>query len=256
MQVQSATSQTTVNYTDSTTITAAQVTDLSAVTVGECITAAAIPAGGAGGGSGAPSAAAPSASLAPSTAAPSGAVDNTGPLTATTVQLRDPVNGQCTNGFGGFGGNGPGGGGTPSGAPSAAPGSSQPGGTPSGGGPQNGQGFGGGGFGARAAFGTVASVTGDTVVVNQNDPQTQQASPREVTVTGSTTYTRTAVAAASALVVGQCAVVQGSTDNKGAVNATSIAVSAPPTGSTTCATGFGGGRGRNGGAAAPTTTGS
>jgi len=138
--------------------------------------------------------------------------------------------------------------------PTAAPG--QPsGGAPPSGAPQNGQGFGGQGFGGRAS-GSVASVSGDTIVVSETDPQTQQASQRTVTVTGTTTYTKTASATTDALKVGQCAVVQGSADNKGAVTATSIAVSSPPAGSTTCTTGFGG-RGRGGqGSAAPTTTGS
>jgi hypothetical protein len=170
------------------------------------------------------------------------------------VQLRDPVNGQCTGGFGGFGGAAPSGGATPSGTPSAAAG--QGGQTAPGGQPQNGQGF-GPGFGQRAS-GTVASVAGDAIVVTQTDPQTQQSTQRTVTVTGSTTFTKTGSATTDALKVGQCAVVQGSADNKGAVTATSIEVSSPPAGSTTCTTGFGGGRGRNGqsGSAAPSTTGS
>ena len=113
------------------------------------------------------------------------------------------------------------------------------------------------GFGQRAG-GTVASVAGDAIVVTQTDPQTQQSTQRTVTVTGSTTFTKTGSATTDALKVGQCAVVQGSADNKGAVTATSIEVSSPPAGSTTCTTGFGGGRSRNGqsGSAAPSTTGS
>jgi hypothetical protein len=166
--------------------------------------------------------------------------------------LRDPVNGQCTGGFGGFGGATPSGSAAPSGAPSAGPGGQAP---PSAQ-PQDGQRF-GAGFSQRTN-GTVASVTGNTIVVTQTDPQTQQTTQRAVAVTGSTTYTKAGSATTDALKVGQCAVVQGSADSKGAVTATSIEVSSPPAGSTTCNPGFGGGRGRNGqsASAAPTTTGS
>ncbi len=104
-----------------------------------------------------------------------------------------------------------------------------------------------GGFGERAS-GTVGSVSGDVIVVTQTDPTTNQTTDRTVTVTSTTMYTRTATAASDTLVVGKCAVVQGSADSKGAVTATSIAVSAPPAGSTTCNTGFGRGRNGQGGA--------
>ena len=93
-------SQTTVNYSDSTTFTNSAAADLSAVTAGSCITAAALPTGAAGSGSSA--AAAPTTS-APSSQSSTATTDNTGPFTATTVQLRDPVNGTCTV-AGGFGG--------------------------------------------------------------------------------------------------------------------------------------------------------
>jgi len=138
----------------------------------------------------------------------------------------------------------------PSGAPQTGPDQSGGGAPPSG--PQNGQGFG------DRASGTVESVSGDTIVVSATDSQNQQTTQRTVSVTSATTFTKTAAATTDALKVGQCAVVQGAADSKGAVAATSIAVSSPPAGSATCTTGFGGGRGRNGqgGSAAPSTTGS
>jgi len=104
--------------------------------------------------------------------------------------------------------------------------------------------------------------------VTVTDPTSNQSSDRSVTVTSTTTYTKTMTAAADALAVGKCAVVQGSADSKGAVTATSIAISAPPAGSTTCNTGFargrngqggtgqpGSGQGRGGAGAAPSTAG-
>jgi len=117
--------------------------------------------------------------------------------------------------------------------------------TPNGAGP-NGSGTGqGGGFGERAS-GTVASVSGDVIVVTVTDPTTNETSSRSVTVTSATTFTKITTAASDALAVGKCAVVQGSADTKGAVTATSIAVSALPAGSTTCNTGIGGRGGRSG----------
>jgi hypothetical protein len=241
IQVQATSSQTTVNYTDSTTITESVVADLSAVTVGSCITAAAIPAGGVGRNGAASGSAAPTTTAAP----PPSAAAN-GPFTATIVQLRDAVNGACTGGFGagGFGG-GPGGT-PPSGAvpdAGALPGGGVP---PSGGAlPSGAPGAGGpGGFGQRAS-GTVANVAGDVITVTVTDPSTSATSTQTVNVTASTMYTKTQSAASDALVVGKCAVVQGSADAKGAVAATSIAVSTPAAGAT-CNAEFAGGRTRGG----------
>ena len=128
IQVQSATAQTTVNYSDSTTFTNSQTVDLPAVTVGSCITAAAIPPAGAAPSAGASASAAPPSAVAPSSGASS---PNSGPFTATVVQLRDPVDGACAvaGGFGGGpggfvpGGGAPNGGAMPSGGavPSGAP---------------------------------------------------------------------------------------------------------------------------------------
>jgi hypothetical protein len=124
----------------------------------------------------------------------------------------------------------------------------------------NGQGFGGQGFGQRST-GTVASVSGDVITITETDASTKATTERAVTVTGTTSYTKTSTAASDVLVVGKCAVVQGSADSKGAVAATSIAVSSPAAGTTTCNPGFTGRGGRTGpggnggnGGAAPTGT--
>ena len=105
-------------------------------------------------------------------------------------------------------------------------------------------------------------MSGDVITVTVTDPTTSQTSQRAVTVIAATVYSKTATAASDALQVGKCAVVQGSADSKGAVTATSIAVSTPAAGAT-CNTGTGVARGgRTGprgtrGATAPTgTTGS
>ena len=250
MQVQSTDSQTTVNLTDSTTITAAGTVDLSAVTAGLCITASAIPTGGGT----APSGAAPTGT-APATSAGSSAAG--APFTASIIQLSDPVKGLCSRGFPGGGAPSTDGavptGEFPSGAipPDGAVPSGVPdfGGTPPSGAPQ---GF--AGFGGRAA-GTVRSVSGDSIVISETDPSTQAVTERTVTVDDSTKFTKRTSATKSALVVGQCAVVQGSTDKKGAVTASSVAVSAPMAGST-CSAGFGpggpGGRGPAGNAGTTT----
>lgn len=243
LQVQSTDRQTTVNFSGSTTITASNTADLSAVTAGLCITAAAIPAGGASA----------SGEAAPS-ALPSASADE--PFTATMIQLSDPENGQCSMGFPG-GGAPPSAGAIPSGGAFPSDGAVPGGAMPSGGAVPSGVPQGGlGGFGNRAS-GTVASVSGDSIVISETDPTSQAVTERTVTVDSTTTYTKRAAATTAALVVGQCAVVQGSTDSKGAVTATSIAVSAP-TGST-CTTGFGGpggfGGGRGQGGNAPTTSG-
>lgn len=234
MQVQSSSSQTTVNFSDSTTITASQSADLTAVAAGLCITAAAMPTGQGPG-------------EAASSAGPTSSADVSTGFTATTISLSDPESGECSVGFGADGG---GGGGTPPSGMEMPTDGAMPSGMamPNGGGavPSGAPEGGGGGFGGfNRATGTVTSVSGDSIVISSTNPQTQAATETTVTVDGSTTYTKRTAATAAALVVGQCAVVQGSTDNKGAVTATSIAVSAPTSGST-CTTGFGGGAGGRG----------
>jgi hypothetical protein len=66
-----------------------------------------------------------------------------------------------------------------------------------------------------------------------------------VTVGSATKYTKTGTATSSALVVGQCATARGSSDDTGAITATTIAVSAPVDGG--CTAGFGGFAGGPGG---------
>ncbi|MCK9902964.1 DUF5666 domain-containing protein [Frankia sp. Cpl3] len=102
-----------------------------------------------------------------------------------------------------------------------------------------GGGFGGqGGFGGRAT-GRVTAVSGSTITVSgvsfgSDDPVTYT-----VLVNGDTTYTRSVDATADALAVGRCAVVNGESDDTGAVTATRIALSEATNG--VCALGFAGG---------------
>jgi hypothetical protein len=65
----------TVTLTSATKITTVQSATAAAATVGRCVTA-------------------------------QGTTDSTGAVTATTIAVTDPVNGQCTTGFGGFGAGG------------------------------------------------------------------------------------------------------------------------------------------------------
>ncbi|HUZ44931.1 MAG TPA: hypothetical protein VMU63_11050, partial [Acidimicrobiales bacterium] len=67
------------------------------------------------------------------------------------------------------------------------------------------------------------------------------------TFSSTTTFTKTQLAAASALTVNQCVTAFGSSDNTGAVTATRITIRPPVNGSCSTATGFGGRRGFFGG---------
>jgi len=93
--------------------------------------------------------------------------------------------------------------------------------------------------------GEVTAVSGDTITVKVTNPQTKKTSTKKVTVTSSTTYTKQQTTSSSALVVGQCAAVQGKADDSGTVSATSITVSAPDSDGS-CASGFGGAGGPGG----------
>ncbi len=212
-------SQTTVNFSSSTTFSQTVTTTAAALKVGDCVTATSAQAGTR------PSAR-PSAqpSRAPVTA-----------LTATNVVIT-ATSGSCARGNGGFGGN-------PSARPSFRP-SSRPSGAPRGGG--NGFGFG------NTAFGTVASVANGSFVVTSTRGASGAGATTKVTVTttAATTYRETETATKANLEVGLCATAIGTTDDTGAVNARSISLSTPT--SSGCSLGFAGGfgRGRFGAAAA------
>jgi Domain of unknown function (DUF5666) len=225
LQVQSQQSgQVAVAYTDKTTFTQAVKVNAAAVHVGSCV------------------------SVRSSTQGATTTSDS-GPVTAASVQLSDPVNGQCglrSGAGGGFGGGGftrNGAGGTrPSGAPSGGPGS---------GGGQGGAAGGRGFAGALPVSGKVTAVDGSTITVaavtfgrtgggTASPSATPSTSTVKVTTTTATTFTKTVKATAKALAVGQCVTAVGAADDTGAVTATAIASQPPVNGE--CSTGFGGRR--------------
>lgn len=224
MEVQNpSTGQSTVTYTAKTAITQQKKTTEAAVKVGSCI-------------------------VARST---SSSTTSSGSITATTIQVTSAKNGSCTVGaaFGGAGFRGT----RPSGAPSGFDGGRQgrqpsgvPSGVPTGSGAQR------GGFGSIVA-GKVTAVEGLTLTVASVDrlrgassspSPTPTTTSRTVTIASGTTLTTTAAVTAKALTVGLCAAAFGSTNAKGAVSATRIALSSPVSGSCTTTTfGPGGFRG-------------
>lgn len=216
MQVHGDDGQTAVSWDDATTITQTVAAALSDITVGSCVVVV-------------------------------GAGDD---AAATSVALSTAVDGGCTGGFGGSGGGMPGGGdmpsdgempsGMPSGAPDGqAPGDGeQPSGMPTDL-PDGASGDGSGsGFGGMTA-GLVTAVDGTTITVEStgfgDDAET---TTTPVTVDGSTTYSTTADADATAITVGRCVVAQGESDDSGKVAATSLVLS--DAGDDGCSTGFGG----------------
>ena len=244
LQVQSTTAQTAVTYTSATKITDVVAATAADVKVGVCVQARPVvnaPASGDGGdaaGSGAP----------------------TGPITAMSVEISSPVNGECgvaaafpgagAGGFGaGFGGGF--GGARPSGSRSFD-GSPRP--RPSGSADGTRR---GGAFGRVGANGQVTSVSANGFVVKVTrfagnragsdpsaaSPSAPSASPSRtsqlitVTTTSATTYTRNGPATASAFKVGLCVTALGKADDTGAIAATSIALR-PKGNSASC--GFGG----------------
>ncbi len=252
-EVQSTTSQTTVNYSATTAISQTKTVDISAVTVGSCVLATAGGAPGAGGsGQASGSAGATPSTTAPTTAAPTTA-PTTAPsssgtsssgLTATSVRISAPVNGACTGLFGGGAGGrfAPGGAGGGRHGHVAATGQE-----PSGSATAGGQGR-AGGFGGRVAIGTVTSAGSGSIVItpvalpNGGAAETSSAAgstpaPVTVTVTADTVYSQSGPTDSSAIQVGLCASVTGTADTTGAVAATAIALSTP--GAQGCTTGFG-----------------
>lgn len=146
------------------------------------------------------------------------------PITAQSVDVSTASSTGC--GAAGGGGMRPQNGG--SGRPSRPSGANNPGGA---------------GQGGRAT-GKVTAVSSTGFTVQQDNPQTGATTDVQVTVDGSTTYTKAESASASALKVGECVTANGQADSTGAVTATTITISqAGPNGCT-----VGGGRQRNGGA--------
>lgn len=148
-------------------------------------------------------------------------------LTARTVTIDQPTSSGTCAAPGGFGAGGGGRDANPSRQP-------RPSGT-------NGPG-GGANFGR--AFGSVTAVTATGFTVHGVARGANPAIDTVVTVTSSTTYTKTASATSAALAVGDCIAALGPADDTGAVTAKSIGISKP--GPNGCNAGFGGRRGGNG----------
>lgn len=131
-------------------------------------------------------------------------------VTATSVRITAKTNGSCATGMRGPGGQAGGAqlNGTP---PSGAPGGGQR--------PQ-GRTFGG-------AVGEVAAVSATGFTVDSVLPGSDDKTPVTVSVAAATKYSRTVSGAAADVKVGVCVAANGTTDDTGAVTATTIAVTQP-----------------------------
>lgn len=205
MQVQGDDGQTAVAWDDDTTFTQTVSAALADVTTGVCVTA----------------------------------VIGDDDL-ATSIAISQPVDGECTGGFGGGGMPGGGDREMPSDMPTDMPDdmpSDMPDDLPEG----------GGGFG-QATSGLVTAVDGSTITVDAvsftppGDSDSDSAEPTTestaVTVSDATTYTTSVTTDASAVAVGLCVQAQGEQDDSGRMTATSLALS--EAGDDGCSTGFGG----------------
>ncbi|MFB7798646.1 DUF5666 domain-containing protein [Isoptericola sp. NPDC056134] len=213
-QVQGDDSQTAVTWTDDTTITVTVDGSLDDVTVGSCVVAT---TGGMPGGGDA--------------ADDSGSADEGS--AASSVAVSEPVDGECTGGFGGGLPGGGGGGERPEGAPSDMP-TDMPSGMPTdmpSGGPGGQGGFGG------ITTGKVTALDRSTLTVTTTSRDGESAE-ETVTVDDATAYTVQQGGSADDVSVGQCVTAQGEEDDGGALTATSLTVSSP--GDDGCSTGFGG----------------
>lgn len=201
-QIQDAESQTAVTWDDATVFRRTTTAGLDAVTVGSCVVAV-LPG------------------------------EESGDTSATSVTVTEAVDGECSTALGGPWSGGPGerpdGAGGPSsldGSGAAADGVPTP---PAGELPEMPDGdaptWPVGGFGSIVA-GRVTGVTGTTLTVEVIDADGASTS-QTVATSGETAVTTTAVADASALVVGVCADVQGEADTSGGMAAASITVSDP-----------------------------
>jgi hypothetical protein len=227
MEVQNPTDgQVTVTFTKATAITDVVAATSHDVTVGSCVTVTGqAPASG-------------------SSAPASGPARS---VTAATVTVSTPVNGDC-GAAGGFGG--PGGIARPRGTFPPNPGS----------GPTLRPGGGRGGFGVGAfggANGKVSSLSASGFVLQGRRPVAPadpgaSGSPSAgaqvsitVTTTATTKYLKVVTAGPAALKVGECITAIGQANSIGAVAARAIRISQP--GPNGCATRFGGGRTGSGG---------
>lgn len=189
MQVQETDSQTAVTWTEDTVITRAAAVGLDTVAVGSCVVA-----------------------IAP--AAEEGSTETT---VATSVMVSDPVDGECSAGFGG------GSGGAPSGE---LPEDMQlPEGmeVPEDGEMPEGMEDLASAFGQMVS-GLVTAVSGSTLTVETTDADGVTAT-ETVETDADTAVTATVAADASAIAVGLCAAVGGETDTRGGMTATTIALS-------------------------------
>lgn len=82
---------------------------------------------------------------------------------------------------------------------------------------------------AALVRGTVASVNGNTVVVNVD--QNGSTSQANLTVDNNTTYTKRASASSAAITQGECLAARGTNDTSGALQATSVTVAPAQNGS-------------------------
>lgn len=112
--------------------------------------------------------------------------------------------------------------------------------------PSGGPGGGPGRTGGLGTVGEVSAVSGSGFTVSSDG---DDAADVTVTVTGDTTYTKTAKATAAAVTTGVCVTARGDSDDTGAVTATSISVSEPVDGECTGGFAFGGRGGAPGGTA-------
>lgn len=155
----------------------------------------------------------------------SGEGDDT--VTAASVRITEAEGDDCSGGFGGPGGDRPDRGDAPQDRPSDAP-TDRPSDAPR-------------GMGGGLAAGRVTAVTDTGFTVASSQPGSEESSSVEVAVSDDTTYTTTEKADAEDVKVGVCVQTRGESDSKGAVTATSIAIS--PAADGECVTRGPGGRG-------------
>lgn len=207
MQVQEADSQTGVTWTDETVFTRTVTVGLDAIAVGSCVVA-----------------------MAPE--AEEGVTS-----VASTVLVSDPVDGECTAGFGAFRGPNPAAGEMPGGfeppdgmqlpeGVEPPEGFELPEGVepPEAGERPEGM-IGGGAFGQLVA-GRVAAVSGAALTVESTDAD-GVATSETIALDGDTEVTATVAADPTAIAVGLCAAVRGDTDTRGGMTATTVSLSEP-----------------------------
>lgn len=211
LQVQGTNEQTSVRYTDDTTVTKRVTIDASSISVGDCVMIM--------------------------TDADSDA------KTATTVTVTDAADdGTCGMGGGFPGGGRPSDGERPEGMPTSMP-SDRPTDMPT-------DGTGGpGGFGSMVS-GAVTAASATSITVDAvSFGEEQKTTSTEVALTADTTITGTAAASTADVKTGLCVMATGEADDAGGYDATALALSDPDD-SGQCSSGFPGG-GRMPGGQAP-----